>query len=140
MSVSVRLASSPPAQNIGPTVVFAFNCYHLWPLISSTLFLKTSMLRRTEADTCDRGDDGPLQEAMSHRATEGVHAASDGAISHMKKRQSDVAHGGASPKKGKVEAAFRQADGVDGKLYCIFIEGECIPLWPQYLHKTAAGT
>ena len=80
-----------------------------------------------------------LQEAMSHRATEGVHVASDGAISQLKKRKSESSDSGTSPKKCKVEAAFRQADGVSGKLDCIFIDGECIPLWPQYLHKTATG-
>ena len=36
----------------------------------------------SEAATCDTKDEKPLQEAMSHTATEGMHAASDEAISH----------------------------------------------------------
>ena len=55
-----------------------------------------------------------------------------------KKRQSGVADVGKSAKKGKVEPTFTPASGTDGMLQCIFVEGECIPLWPQYLHRTTA--
>ena len=36
----------------------------------------------SEAATSDSKDEKPLSEAMSHTATEGMHAASDEAISH----------------------------------------------------------
>ena len=56
-----------------------------------------------------------------------------------KKRQSDVKHAGNTAKKCKVEPAFVQAANIDGMHQCLFVDGECIPLWPQYLHKTAEG-
>ena len=47
---------------------------------------------------------------------------------------------GKPAKKTKVEASFKLAPGTDGMLQCIFVEGKCIPLWPQYVHKTAQGS
>ena len=52
-----------------------------------------------------------------------------------KKRQSDVANVGKSPKKSKVEPTFTPASGTDGMLQCLFVDDECIPLWPQYKHR-----
>ena len=44
---------------------------------------------------------------------------------------------GKPAKKTKAEASFRLAPGTDGMLQCIFVEGKCVPLWPQYEHRTA---
>ena len=65
-----------------------------------------------EAATCDRKDEEPVQEAMSHTATEVMHAASDEAISHKNcsdqkkggknKRQSGLADAGKSAKINNV--------------------------------------
>ena len=48
------------------------------------------------------------------------------------------AGGGQSKKKAKVEPAFTAVSGTDGSMQCIFVEEECIPLWPQYVHRTTA--
>ena len=90
-------------------------------------------------------DDEPSQGAMGHAATEGMHAAGDEAISHTrllaaeggtKKRQAPVEVLRALAKKCKPQPAFTQVQGKAGKLQCIFCEGQCIPLWPQYVHRT----
>jgi hypothetical protein len=41
-------------------------------------------------------------------------------------------------KKPKVEPMFSAVEGADGKVLCVFVNGECIPLWPQYKDKAAA--
>ena len=88
----------------------------------------------TAALGCNIMDENPLQ------ATGCMHGASGKAISHKKKRESGDADDGESAKTRKVGAVctFTQASDDDGKLQCIFVEGECIPLWPQYL--TADGS
>ena len=95
--------------------------------------------------TIDRKDKRPAHKAMSHTAKEGIHVASDECISPssspdtkkegQKKKQPMVAGGGQSTKKAKVEPTFTAASGTDGPVQCIFVEEECIPLWPQYVHK-----
>ena len=102
-----------------------------------------------EAALCPKMDKEALQEAMSHTATQGMHDASDEAIGHtscsdpkncmkrkMQRRSEDA---GKSTKIPKVDFAFKQAPATDGMLQCIFVEGGCIPLWPQYVHKTTEG-
>ena len=119
-------------------------------LLAAALYCDdSSTITDCEAAACDRMDENPLQEAMCHTATEGIHVASDAAISHRscvgpkkggkKKRQSGVAGVGKSAKIRKVDLVFTPASEDDGKLQCIFVEGECIPLWPQYLHRTTVG-
>ena len=100
-------------------------------------------------DTSDRKHKRPVHEAMSHTSTEAIHVASDECISPstspdtkkegQKKREPMVAGGGQSPKKAKVEPTFTAVSGTDGSMQCIFVEEECIPLWPQYEHKRTAG-
>ena len=41
-------------------------------------------------------------------------------------------------KKAKVEPMFSAVEGADGNVPCVFVNGECIPLWPQYKDKAAA--
>ena len=92
-----------------------------------------------EAAACDKQDEEPLQEAMSHTATEGMHmvmCSGDPTKGGNKKKQSEVACAGKPANKCKVDATFIQADGRDCMLQCIFADGECIPLWPQYVHRT----
>ena len=101
-----------------------------------------------EAASRDGKDENLVHEAMSHTATDGMHDATDEAISHTsspdpkdargKKRPSGGAVGGKAAKRGKVEPMFQAAAGADGMLQCMFVEGECIPLWPQYVDRTAA--
>ena len=84
-----------------------------------------------------------------------MHAASDedtsdnnGAISHKsrsdpekrgtKKRPRNADHGKAA-KITKHEFVFKEAQATDKKLQCIFVDGELITLWPQYMHKEVAG-
>ena len=55
------------------------------------------------------------------------------------KREPMVAGGGQSTKKAKAEPTFTAVSGTDGPMQCIFVEEECIPLWPQYEHITTAG-
>ena len=102
-----------------------------------------------EAASRDGKDENLVREAMSHTATEGMHAATDEAISHKscpdpkdaggKKRPSGGAVGGKAAKKNKVEPMFTAAAGVDGEIHCIFVDGLCIPLWPQYVERSAVG-
>ena len=97
------------------------------------------------AFACD--DETLLDEAMSHTATEGMQDATDEAISHKscldpdnaggKKRQSGGAVGGTAAKKNKPEPMFHAATGADGMLQCMFVEGEYVPLWPQYADRIA---
>ena len=101
-----------------------------------------------EAASRDGKVENVVHEAMSHTATEGMPAATDEAIGHKncpdpkdargKKRPSGGAVGGKAAKKIKVEPMFQAAAGVDGKMQCMFVEGECIPLWPQHVDRTAA--
>jgi hypothetical protein len=48
-----------------------------------------------------------------------------------------AAVGGTAVKRAKAEPTFQEATRADGMVQCIFVEGECIPLWPQYVEKTA---
>ena len=86
--------------------------------------------------------------AISHKPTEGMHGASGEASDaskkdKKKKRGIDACEdeaAGESPKKAKREGPFKPKPELDGPLQCIFIERECIPLWPLYSHKAAEGT
>ena len=103
-----------------------------------------------DCETASRNgkDEEQVHEAMSHTATDGMHDVIDEASSHKnspdpkdargKKRPSGGAVGGKAAKRGKVEPMFQAAAGADGMLQCMFVEGECIPLWPQYVDRTAA--
>ena len=57
-----------------------------------------------------------------------------------KKRTQAAKSSDTSPaaKKPKVEPMFSAVEGADGKVLCLFVNGECIPVWPQYVDK--AGT
>ena len=104
----------------------------------------------SEATTCDTKHEIFVQEAMSLTATTGMHVASDEAISRRscsdpqngrkKNRQSGFAGASKSAKKAKTDLLYTPAPGNDGMLQCIFVQGECIPLWPQYLDRTPVGT
>ena len=89
--------------------------------------------RRTECEAINSE-----QHAMSHKQTEPgamSHKANDGmnpTSQVTKKRKSAKLDVDKSAKVAKVDFACRQARGTDGLLQCIFVEGECIPLWPQY--------
>ena len=41
--------------------------------------------------------------------------------------------------ESKVDHGFTSVDCVDGNVQCVFLDSECIPLWPQYKHKTQEG-
>ena len=56
-----------------------------------------------------------------------------------KKDKKGGGKGKKSAKKCKTEPTLVPAACTDGMHQCIFVDGECIPLWPQYLHKTAEG-
>ena len=51
-----------------------------------------------------------------------------------KKRKSRVAGGGTIAKKATMENRnLKVASGADGLIQSIFVEGVCIPMWPQYV-------
>ena len=70
----------------------------------------------SEASACDRKDEKPLHEAISHTATETVHAASDAGRScsdqkkGKKQRQPD---GAVSGKSAKIHDAREAVSGTD---------------------------
>ena len=68
------------------------------------------------------------------------HTPSGEASGGGKKRHCEDEADAESPKKAKREGPFKPKPEVDGPLQCIFIERECIPLWPLYSHKVADGT
>ena len=118
-------------------------------LIAAAFAADKANARDREAVPLDGKVENVVHEAMSHTATEGMPAATDEAISHKsspdqmdvggKKRPSGGAVGGKAAKKNKVEPMFTAAAGVDGEIHCIFVDGLCIPLWPQYVERSAVG-
>ena len=72
--------------------------------------------RRTECEAIN-SEEG----AISHNACDGMNPTSQ----VTKKRKSAKLDVDKSAKVAKVDSA-------DGPVQCIFVEGECIPLWPQY--------
>ena len=91
----------------------------------------------------------PIDQASSHTGDgkdllHGTSAISHGKYSEPKptgrKRKAHASESsGASSKSLKGEGHFRQAPPNDGKLECVFVQGECIPLWPQYLSRSCEG-
>ena len=58
----------------------------------------------------------------------------------VRKRKSRVAGGGTTAKKAKMENKnLKAASGADGLIQSIFVEGVCIPMWPQYVDRTNPG-
>ena len=70
------------------------------------------------------------KEAMSQHV---VAAAGDEPTGEGKKKKRKAA-GETEPsvKVAKTTPKLQEAPGIDGVLHCIFVHGECIPLWPQY--------
>ena len=68
-----------------------------------------------------------------------VHVPSDGAISHTSchdpAKTSNEKRKDPPSKKGKLEPSFTLAPSIDGPRNCVFVGGELIPLWPQYVHE-----
>ena len=92
-------------------------------------------------------DEKLLQEGVRNTAGGVMHAASDEAIRHKNEaidhkgtKQSRDADDGKAAKVSKVEMAFQPASATANVLRCIFVDEECIPLWPQYLHRAYPGT
>ena len=106
-----------------------------------------------DGDSCatsnsEARDEELFQAAISHALAESMRDATEEAISHKscsepkkeikKKKMTSTMSGTGNPaKKTKVETLFKPAPETDEPLQCIFVEGECIPLWPQYVHKGA---
>ena len=75
----------------------------------------------------------PTEKAISHKSS--PDSMDDG----RKKRPPGGAVGGNAAKKNKLEPMFTPAAGADGEIHCIFVDGVCIPLWPQYVDRSAIG-
>ena len=73
------------------------------------------------------------EKAISHKSS--PDSMDDG----RKKRPPGGAVGGNAAKKNKLEPMFTPAAGADGEIHCIFVDGVCIPLWPQYVERSAIG-
>ena len=118
-------------------------------LLAAALACDEGSTSECEAASRDGKDENLVHKAMSHTAADGMQDATDEAISHKscpdpkdaggKKRPSGGAVGGKAAKKNKVEPMFTAAAGVDGEIHCIFVDGLCIPLWPQYVERSAVG-
>ena len=82
-----------------------------------------------EAASLNGKDEGGVAEAISHtpKSRKG------------KKRKSPGAGGGTAAKKTKMENRnLEAAAGADGLTQSMFVEGVCIPMWPQYVDKAAS--
>ena len=63
-----------------------------------------------------------------------------GGHSTAAKRKSKCNQGKTAKKKQKVDTIFSPAAPTDGMMQCIFIENDCIPLWPLYTHRSQEGS
>ena len=95
-------------------------------------------------EALDLEQDNGISSDGEEAAAEAIsHTSKQGQQQHKKtykKRRQAATSSDTSPaaKKPKVEPMFRPAEGADGKLLCLFVNGECIPLWPQYVDKAGA--
>ena len=85
-------------------------------------------------------DEEPAAGAISHTSTQGLQERRSALKAISRKRRQAVNSSDISPsaKKPKVEPMFTAVEGADGQVLCLYVTGECIPLWPQYVDK--AGT
>ena len=56
-----------------------------------------------------------------------------------KRKTTDSDGSGQSKKSLKAEPPFTPVPPTDGPVDCVFVEGECIPLWPQYRSRGVEG-
>ena len=56
-----------------------------------------------------------------------------------RKAPASESSGPSSKRSTKCEQVFTPASPKDGKVECIFVQDECIPLWPQYLSNVCEG-
>ena len=93
----------------------------------------------------DEGD--AEQEAISHAVGEKPFPSLQAeAISHknaeetmLQRRKRKGAVSESSGNSSGHHIIFTQAPPVDGDVACIFVEDECIPLWPQYACTVSGG-
>ena len=94
----------------------------------------------------EMSSDGEKETAISHTSKQVCPDMTQPDIgvtvnkARKKKRAPAAKSSDSSPasKKPKVEPMFSAVEGADGKVLCVFVNGECIPLWPQYKDKAAA--
>ena len=92
-------------------------------LLSAALAADEDFSSDSEARSVNGEGEKSVPEAISHTPL----------IPKVKKRKSSGSGGATAPKKPTMPSRnLEPAVGVDGLVQTIFVEGVCIPLWPQY--------